>query len=108
MSDNSTPRHTPGPWFYRGGVVDAPINGTSPSTTICERISARDRGYGPLAERQAIADADGRLIAAAPELLAALRNLVAWEDMGGFRGPCANPDAAPFEAARDALAKVSA
>lgn len=95
-------KHTPGPWQYHGGVVEAPINGTSPPTIICERISAGERGYGPLAKRQAVADADGRLIAAAPELLAALRSFaIAWSQSRGATGV-----EAAYQEAVAALAKA--
>ena len=99
----SAARHTPGPWQYYEGVVDAPINGTSPPTVICERISARERGYGTLAERQAIADADGRLIAAAPDLLAALS--LAGKFLADNYVDADMPDILP--AVRAALAKVA-
>ncbi len=65
--------HTPGPWQYFDGVVDAPVGFTRPATLICERISAREMPHGSVDERQAQADANGRLIAAAPDLAEALQ-----------------------------------
>lgn len=99
-------KHTPGPWQYHGGVVEAPINGTSPPTIICERIIAGERGYGPLAERQAVADADGRLIAAAPELLAALERAAVMLERVTRRGAFVVGCDAAAKQARAALAKA--
>lgn len=71
MKDMTAPAFTPGPWQYAAGVV------TTDCETIAQSISPRTvGGYAPLPERQAVADANGALIAAAPELYEALREIV--------------------------------
>src|SRR3954463_4859424 len=71
------PAYTPGPWIYNdlgwistGGDLD---------TTIC-RVSIEERVDEPMAMEEQ--DANGRLIAAAPDLLDALLGLIhnhVWE-----------------------------
>lgn len=70
-------KHTPGPWF----VVDRGSKGNPMMSVMAERI----RGKGPSHEvaicatgdsPQEMEDANARLIAAAPELLAALHAVV--------------------------------
>ena len=46
---------------------------------------------------------NARLIAAAPQLVEALQALVAYQNMGGFSGPVAHPEGAPFDKAEAAL-----
>lgn len=59
--------HTPGPWYWADNVPDAPpqyrMIADADGFTVCDP--------SPMSEH------DARLIAAAPELLAALRDLVA-------------------------------
>jgi deoxycytidylate deaminase len=59
----SNPKHTPGPWgwYYGGCLIGTASNGQPHHITKCEAISN---------------SADSRLIAAAPELLAALETVV--------------------------------
>lgn len=72
--------HTPGPWeLIEGDIWSAPIEG---GCTMAKGrcMVAQVRGWGHLQYRpdgEEMQDANGRLIAAAPDLLAALRDLVA-------------------------------
>ena len=62
--------HTPGPWaVFHGMVVTANADGSIPPTT-------QVLGY-----MNGMRDADARLIAAAPELLAALKAICAADDV---------------------------
>lgn len=115
----ATTGHTPGPWHYEAGVVTAdPMDSGDRRHTICEHV--RPDTYDPartLAERQARADANGRLIARAPdmaariaELEAALRQIDALEARAdGSVGFVDNPHIKALRAgcqiARAALAK---
>ena len=90
-----TSKHTPGPWHVE----------TIETADTVEAIAVRDGNYGmflaqiePHAIEHADALANARLIAAAPELLAALEALVAVQYSG-------NPEPA-FAQARAAIAKV--
>jgi hypothetical protein len=92
--DTQTAQHTPGPWYYDG------ISGTDAHIIhVCEGEIAeafRDAvGAGP-------AEANARLIAAAPDLLAALEEMCeGW--------PPQNPDSpyfATYNQARAAIAKA--
>lgn len=58
--------YTPGPWYWADNVPDAPKN-------HCIIVDAD--GF-TIAEPSPMNEADARLIAAAPELLAALRDLL--------------------------------
>lgn len=85
-------QHTPGPWMMLGREVLGPaFDGTYRS--ICDRV----RGGSP--EQ---ADSNVRLIAAAPELLAACAALVGVID----RKPDRECPAAALEIARAAIAKA--
>jgi hypothetical protein len=72
-----TPRHTPGPWKWDGRAL-VPVN-PDPARNAVHTIVVDDGGSGFLgadrAATQAELDADLALIAAAPELLAALEAL---------------------------------
>jgi hypothetical protein len=89
--------HTPAPWNYDRGVVDAdPPNGTYARVTICERV------YGAVGSPDMVtAEANGNLIAAAPELLAALKGAVKFLVNSNMPG---SGDA--YRAAVDALAQA--
>jgi hypothetical protein len=70
-------KHTPGPWrvcrYWAGWFVTAPDeNGASNEQTIAE---FREVQHGCLFTHRA--EQDARLFAAAPDLLAALRNILA-------------------------------
>ena len=71
--------HTPGPWYWRGNTL-APVN-ADPYSSAVHSILDAEGGYGYLGTdyrlTRAELDADRRLIAAAPDLLAALQALVA-------------------------------
>lgn len=56
-------QHTPGPWYWADNVPDAPKN---------YRMIVDVDGF-TIAEPSPMGEADARLIAAAPELLAALQ-----------------------------------
>lgn len=88
--------HTPGPWHSVGGLV---VSGRIESETVCQVFKPTVEGDG---------DANSRLIAAAPALLEALRDI---EDMiAGCPDAPRNPDSLPqmvLEQARAAIAKAT-
>ena len=71
--------HTPGPWVYESGMVYAARglrDDLDPGGIPIARMD-RETGNGTQpAER----DMNARLIAAAPDMLAALEALIAWDD----------------------------
>jgi hypothetical protein len=82
MSDETKDKHTPEPWFLSGcdGCGDLWIE--TDKTPI-----ASARSQGPTEELRAETKANARLIAAAPELLACLREVVNMAiAAGGLRG----------------------
>ncbi len=81
------PKFTRGPWEYRNGYVvhrnATDLAGRSRPYTICgvsspgaNEMRAATGGYGTYEQAQEIQDANGHLLAAAPTLYEALRNLV--------------------------------
>lgn len=68
--------HTPGPWYYvTGAVYDKPFEDVG-KTARCIAIRATDRdAYGGFRIDPSEKDANMRLIAAAPEMLEALKEL---------------------------------
>ena len=92
--------HTPGPWFttrptsYGTIYVEARLRGS----TLQEVASV---GPTETSDQQ---EANGRLIAAAPELLKALRELVALEADGKH---ASESSIEPWERARAAIAKAT-
>lgn len=66
QNTQSKVQHTPGPWHTNGGNIYAQRNPGGIRTSICEVF--RDAGYDACR-------ANARLIAAAPELLAALERV---------------------------------
>jgi hypothetical protein len=74
--------HTPGPWQYVASV--ATVRSMDDQMTVCEI-----KGWGYLTSKSGVAnatdeiDANGRLIAAAPMMLAALRRIVKHQDLIG-------------------------
>jgi hypothetical protein len=67
--------HTPGPWKYDGvesRLVVAAVENSIEHSFICDVLDTTEGLEGDCPE----ADANGRLIAAAPDLLAACRALV--------------------------------
>lgn len=81
-------QHTPGPWF------------TEATSTIGHHYIVDSEGF-TIATPSPMGQANARLIAAAPELLSALRQLM--EYTGGWNSP---PDH-PCGIARDALTKAT-
>ena len=79
----SAAKHTPGPWMWNCNTL-MPVNG-DPATSAVHSILDAGGGYGYLGsatkDTTAELDADRLLIAAAPDLLAALQAL---RDGGGF------------------------
>lgn len=76
--------HTPGPWFITGSMtkyVEARIPGRMIQEVAACGPTAADDGYG---EQQM---ANARLIAAAPDLLEALSEVVEWLEHGDHAGP---------------------
>lgn len=88
----TTPAHTPGPWKFHATLLD--IYPESDLSVTIARVEWRGKPRG---------DANARLLAAAPELLAALRTVLAIHE------PCA-ADSADHgcwcQAARAALKKA--
>jgi len=86
-----TATHTPGPWYW-----------DKVSTGHCRHVIVDSEGF-TIANPSPMGEADARLIAAAPELLAALQRLLAAESrMGGN-----NPLAGLCDEARDLVARVT-
>ena len=69
-------QHTPGPWIINGREIDGPAD----SGVIVARLPE----WGILAESPDPASANARLIAAAPDLLAALNHVLERATMPGF------------------------
>jgi hypothetical protein len=63
--------HTPGPWSAVGAFIENRNTGTAVCKTMCR---FNNEGHFPV---EVEADANARLIAAAPELAEALTNLLA-------------------------------
>ena len=75
MSENNAqPRHTPGPWKWDESWGAVMVDHTDRAKLICPMWTGCDRRGMP-AEVAAEDEANARLIAAAPDLLAALRGL---------------------------------
>jgi hypothetical protein len=101
--------HTPGPWSpVNGNIVrvTARINGGSEHVPVCG--VHKSAAFGGTYERRKIAEANTRLIAAAPDLLEALEGLMdAWANEGKRPGWVKRFGAAK-DAARAAIAKAKA
>ena len=87
--------HTPAPWYWSDNVPDAPKN-------HCTIVDAD--GF-TIAEPSPMSEADARLIAAAPDLLAALQALVGEADLGEV--DLDEDDRALLDNARAAIAKAT-
>jgi hypothetical protein len=88
-------KHTSGEWKYRQSYIDGEPQGYviySGATEIAQCLLGIDPDQD---------EADARVLAAAPRMLNALEELIAWADyMGGFESP-------QWEQARAALAKAT-
>ena len=92
--------HTPGPWEPHGGVI-----GGRNSLLVCKPDATKSRGCRSVAEAETIgiprlqAEANARLIAAAPDLLAASKALLSCRWM-------VETVSAEVDALREAVAKA--
>ena len=89
---------TPGPWYVTGKLtryVEARIDGGLIQEVAACGPTKADGGYGPQQE------ANARLIAAAPDLLEALKWMVLRTEEGGY------PDGKCLEEARAAIARAT-
>lgn len=78
-------KHTPGPWYYDGHesrTVVADRDGDVECPTICDVLDTTEGLEGDCPQ----ADANGRLIASAPDLLAAAIDAVETFEAGGMPG----------------------
>lgn len=83
-------KHTPGPWYALRGQRNISIRHKTGDKFLPMVNVASVRGKFPADCQYGSSEANARLIAAAPELLAALQALVGWEDaeikhFGGHR-----------------------
>jgi hypothetical protein len=71
--------HTPGPWktALREGLTSVSIRANGYSLAA---VWGKKGAHRPTVESIAEGRANARLMTAAPDMLAALRNIVAWED----------------------------
>jgi hypothetical protein len=101
-------KHTPGPWSAVGAFIENRNTGTAVCKTMCR---FNEEGHFPV---EAEADANARLIAAAPELLEALRgfaNLAEYSDIVNSMATVLRPHeragfVESFSKARAAIAKA--
>ena len=68
--------HTPGPWIYENYTIMAATK--TPYGDIWEDIAELHRPHESMEEQ---GDADGKLIAAAPDMLDALQHVAEWCDL---------------------------
>ena len=97
----SKPNHTPGPWEHtgQGDIVGKEDNGYGLGyVDVCSVYLRTVRGR---------TNANARLIAAAPELLAALRGMLALDEEHHQRVQVDDDVCAEVQAARDAIAKAT-
>lgn len=85
-------QHTPGPWRLKttgnyGNTIEARTGDTAEGTprfsVVCSYQTALPRGNHTVDVEEANAQANGHLIAAAPDLLAALKVAQLWLDVDG-------------------------
>ena len=87
--------HTSGPWAV---LPDRPYEVLDRTAS---RIAIASAGEMPAGRADNVVEANARLIAAAPDLLAALNALAAWADhMGGWDSPA-------WEQAEESIAKAT-
>ena len=93
--------HTPGPWVVAGHPWN--IKSVEPERLVC---SAQFYGALPEPRERAEVEANARLIAAAPELLAACKEVVRLNDAGVDYTGCMESQPDWLKAARAAIAKA--
>lgn len=104
-------QHTPGPWRQNGSLITAQGDfGTTIASLPC-KCDAVPRFADAAARDFAERDANARLIAAAPDLLAALRQLrnsceMPWMQTRMRGASCGNDVEIALNAARAAVAKA--
>jgi hypothetical protein len=103
-----TQKHTPGPWAVETNLNEygSPLNVNKDAATTIASCDG-DSGVGDSKE----AEANARLIAAAPDLLAALRRAVPWlgkliADNGHADSAAPNDAIGALRQAEDAIAKA--
>jgi hypothetical protein len=86
-------KHTPGPWYIskKGGsfCVDAPLEGEEPGDTDYRIAKTYASPFSPAPAQSA---ANARLIAAAPDLLAACQRVLAGHGPDRPSGPSSHAD----------------
>lgn len=105
--------HTPGPWVLRGGQIYAvpaePIDANSDFEPFC----IADRDMDQRIDFDTIGEANGRLIAAAPDLLEALKalhdDIVEYVTINNLHDADGSPaiNNFPMKQARAAIAKAT-
>ena len=92
--------HTPGPWKQRTGPEGTReiVGGRHGLEFVCQ--------YGHESTSDEIVEADGALIAAAPDLLAALKALAEIVDAAQWGKPWPGRPHAEMDAARSAIARA--
>ncbi len=92
-----TTQHTPGPWWAEGATVKAWSHGKSFKITRADGLRHTPEGNAN----------NARLIAAAPDLLAELIEVVRWYEACLGEDPSFPQEAEVFKRAREAIAKVT-
>jgi hypothetical protein len=99
-------QHTPGPWIWRGKSGSLHRVG-EPPYPYGARVLAPTYEYDSGVDTE-VSDADACLIAAAPDLLAALRAMVAeFEKFSRYGSPIARDANEAMRAARSAIARAT-
>lgn len=102
--------HTPGPWRLHFWAENVGISADRPKQRDCETVATVYRGpeTASYATDREKADANARLIAAAPDLLEALDGVIGFiDDLALLGGMTANGGAQErLDAARAAIAKA--
>ena len=102
MTSDKLTTPTPGPWHTQGRYIVPADNGPSIGSAVA--LKAPSLKKQPDYDAQALINA--RLMAAAPELLAALNELVAEADSPQGWDGHAHPHTYGFQMARDILSKL--
>ena len=102
----SVGKHTPGPWNLGSESGPHCVWSSDPSAPVAWATTYPDGGPLPHGEYGDFQLANARLIAAAPELLEALRTLGDFCDEATRRGPSRNECEEMRDVARAAIAKA--